>query len=123
MMMKNCIVYSYCHIFLSLYGVISNLEPLICNNKRLVVVSGSWLFYIIFFRLCIKIQLKTACCVHKAQNTAVELQRPWSTMECSQPAVWITNRSLIVASRVRPFQEDRTIPSRPYPEQRTWMVV
>ena len=49
--------------------------------------------------------------------------RPWSTMECSQPAAWTTNRSLLVASRVRPFQEDRQIPARPYPELRTWMVV
>ena len=44
-------------------------------------------------------------------------------MECSQPAAWTTNRSLLVASRVRPFQEDRPIPARPYPELRTWMVV
>ena len=49
--------------------------------------------------------------------------RPWSTMECSQPAAWTTNWSLLVASRVRPFQEDRPIPTRPYPELRTWMVV
>ena len=49
--------------------------------------------------------------------------RPWSTMECSQPAAWTTNRSLLVASRVRPFQEDGLIPARPYPELRTWMVV
>ena len=49
--------------------------------------------------------------------------RPWSTMECSQPAAWTTNQSLLVASRVRPFQEDRPIPTRPYPELRTWMVV
>ena len=27
-----------------------------------------------------------------------------------------------MASHVRPFQEDRPIPTRPYPEQRTWMV-
>ena len=51
------------------------------------------------------------------------LLRPWSTMECSQPAAWTTNRSLLVASRVRPFQDDRPIPARPYPELRTWMVV
>ena len=49
--------------------------------------------------------------------------RPWSTMECSQPAAWTTKRSLLVASRVRPFQEDRPIPARPYPELSTWMVV
>ena len=48
---------------------------------------------------------------------------PWSTMECSQPAAWTTNRGLLVASRVRPFQEDRPILARPYPELRTWMVV
>ena len=48
---------------------------------------------------------------------------PCITMECSQPAAWTTNRSLLVASRVRPFQEDRPIPARPYPELRTWMVV
>ena len=48
---------------------------------------------------------------------------PWSTMECSQPAAWTTNRSLLVASCVRPFQEDRPIPNRPYPELRTWMAV
>ena len=50
-------------------------------------------------------------------------RRPWSTMECSQPAAWTTNRSLLVASHVRPFQVDRPIPARPYPELRTWMVV
>ena len=50
-------------------------------------------------------------------------RRPWSTMECSQQAAWTTNRNLLVASRVRPFQEDRSIPARPYPELRTWMVV
>ena len=44
-------------------------------------------------------------------------------MKCSQPAAWTTNRSLHVASRARPFQEDRPIPARPYPELRTWMVV
>ena len=38
-------------------------------------------------------------------------------------AAWTTNRSLLVASHVRPFQEDRPIPTRPYPELRTWMVV
>ena len=51
------------------------------------------------------------------------IERPWSTMECSQPAAWTTKRSLLMASRVRPFQEDRPIPARPYPELRTWMVV
>ena len=50
-------------------------------------------------------------------------ERPWITMDCSRPAAWTTNRSLLVASRVRPFQEDRQIPARPYPELRTWMVV
>ena len=49
--------------------------------------------------------------------------RPWSPTECSQPAAWTTNRGLLVASHVRPFQEDRPIPARPYPELRTWMVV
>ena len=49
--------------------------------------------------------------------------RPWITMECSQPFAWTTNRSLLVASRFWPFQEDRPIPARPYPELRTWMVV
>ena len=49
--------------------------------------------------------------------------RPWITMECSQPVAWTTNRSLRVASRVKPFQEDRPIPARPYHELRTWMVV
>ena len=56
-------------------------------------------------------------------NSTTPTMRPWSTIECSQPAAWTTNRSLLVASRVRPFQEDRSIPARPYPEQRTWMVV
>ena len=32
--------------------------------------------------------------------------RPWSIIECSQPATWTTNRSLLMASRDRPFQED-----------------
>ena len=49
--------------------------------------------------------------------------RPWSTIECSQPAAWTTNRSLLVASRARLFQEVRPIPARPYPELRTWMVM
>ena len=44
-------------------------------------------------------------------------------MECSQPAAWTTIRSLLVASRVRPFQEDRPILTQPYQELRTWMVV
>ena len=44
-------------------------------------------------------------------------------MYCSQPAAWTTNRSLLVASCVRPFQENRPIPAQPYPELRTWMVV
>ena len=55
--------------------------------------------------------------------TYYDTLRPWITMECSQPAAWTTNRSLLVASRVRSFQEDRPIPTRPYPELRTWMVV
>ena len=59
----------------------------------------------------------------KAGNIRPIAVRPWSTMECSQPAAWTTNRSLLVASRVRPFQEDRPIPARTYPELRTWMVV
>ena len=29
--------------------------------------------------------------------------RPWSTMECSQQAAWKTNRSLLVAPRVKAF--------------------
>ena len=29
--------------------------------------------------------------------------RPWSTMECSHPAEWTTNRSLLVASRAKAF--------------------
>ena len=56
-------------------------------------------------------------------GTTTHAVRPWSTMECSQPTAWTTNRSLLVASRARPFQEDRPIPARPYPELRTWMVV
>ena len=53
----------------------------------------------------------------------LNFHHPWSTMECIQQAAWTTNRSLLVASRVRPFQVDRQIPARPYPELRTWMVV
>ena len=56
-------------------------------------------------------------------STRQKQKRPWSTMECSQPTAWTTNRSLLVASRDRPFQEDRPIPARPYPELRTRMMV
>ena len=69
----------------------------------------------------------TASLSHITSHSIVEpchvMQRPCSTMECSQPSAWTTNRSLLVASCVRPFQEDRPIPTRPYPELRTWMVV
>ena len=68
----------------------------------------------------------TSCSIKSrlsATNLTTPCLRPWNTMECSQPAAWTTNRSLLVASRVRPFQEDRPIPARPYPELRTWMVV
>ena len=34
----------------------------------------------------------------------LNFHHPWSTMECNQQAAWTTNRSLLVASRVRPFQ-------------------
>ena len=61
--------------------------------------------------------------LHNASLYSTQMLRPWSTMECSQQAAWTTNRSLLVASRVRPFQEDRPNPARPYPELRTWMVV
>ena len=46
--------------------------------------------------------------------------RPYITMECSQPVAWTTPSR---DARVRPFQEDRPIPARPYPELCTWMVV
>ena len=36
------------------------------------------------------------------------LLRPWSTMECSQPSAWITNRSLLVTSRAKAFPGRRT---------------
>ena len=44
-------------------------------------------------------------------------QRPWSTIECSQPAAWT---AFLGQPVLRPFQEDRPIPARPYPEMRTW---
>ena len=61
----------------------------------------------------------TVCTSYYRHSTG----RPWITMECSQPVAWTKNRSLLVASRVRPFQEDRPIPARPYQELRTRMVV
>ena len=33
---------------------------------------------------------------------------PWSNMKCSQPTAWTTNRSLLVASRVKDFHERQT---------------
>ena len=39
-----------------------------------------------------------------ARRTPQRLQlRPWSTMECSKPAAWTTNRSLLVVPRVESF--------------------
>ena len=67
-------------------------------------------------------QSKTSSCT-RGHSCRLFVPRPWNTMECSQPAAWTTNRSLLVASRVRHFQEDLPIPARPYPELRTWMVV
>ena len=39
---------------------------------------------------------------------ATPARRSWSTMECSQPAAWTTNRSLLVASRARAFPVRQT---------------
>ena len=72
------------------------------------------------FPMDIQTQNRPAYC---SQLFYIAVERPWITMECSQLAAWTTNRSLLVASRVRPFQEDRPIPARPYPELRTWMVI
>ena len=74
----------------------------------------------LFYKRCLRINVMR--CVY-SYLFILFISRPWSTMECSQPAAWTTNRSLLVASRARPFQEDRPIPARPYPELRTWMVV
>ena len=74
-------------------------------------------------RKCITFIMNSILCSQYDYPCSTLNMRPWSTMECSQPAAWTTNRSLLVASRVRPFQEYRPIPTRPYPELRTWMVV
>ena len=66
---------------------------------------------------------KRPICLGLRSYDLMGMPHPWITMECSQPVAWTTNRSLLVASRGRPFQEDRPIPARPYPELRTWMVV
>ena len=45
---------------------------------------------------------KSAFCSQRRQ------QRPCSTIECSQAAAWTTNRSLLVASRVKAFPASPT---------------
>ena len=61
---------------------------------------------------------------HVGDDSSVTITAcPGSTMENNQPAAWTTNHSQLVASCVRPFQEDRPITTRPYSEQSTWMVV
>ena len=103
----------------------------------LPVTNSFELSYFVYFHICI-----LPCCI------VLSIAKMWSLMypansnkhlswlnrstpifasvdhhECSQPAAWTTNRSLLVSSSVRPFQEDRPTPVRPYPELRTWMVV
>ena len=79
--------------------------------------------YLLIIRKLPQLNIKLPCCGASAPCWSPEVHRPRITMECSQTAAWTTNRSLLVASRDRPFQEDRPIPARPYPELRTWMVV
>ena len=50
-----------------------------------------------------------------AQSITLHQKRPWSTMECSKPAAWTTNRSLLVVSHAkafpgRPTNSDSTLP-------------
>ena len=40
-----------------------------------------------------------------ADACSTTTRRPLSTMECSQPASWTSNRSLLVASRVKTFSK------------------
>ena len=42
-------------------------------------------------------------CQHSPLASQAALLAFWSTMECKQPAVWTTNRSLLVASRAKAF--------------------
>ena len=45
----------------------------------------------------------TGKALSEARMASQRNRRPWGTMECSQPVAWITNRSLLVASRARTF--------------------
>ena len=47
----------------------------------------------------------------------------WSTMECSEPAAWIMNWSLLVAFCAKPSQEDRPFQAWLYPELHTRKAV
>ena len=40
----------------------------------------------------------------QASVVTKQQQRPWSTMECSQPAAWTTNRRLLMAPSVNAIQ-------------------
>ena len=42
-------------------------------------------------------------CSELATMMQLQKPRPWSTVECSQPAAWTTNLSLLVTSRVKTF--------------------
>ena len=58
---------------------------------------------------------------HNSSEAATK--HPWSTVGCSQPAAWTTNQSLLVASGIEAFPEDRPILARPYLELRIWKTV
>ena len=90
------------------------------NPGNIFLDCISKVFFFFFYIASIKKQKKK---MYISKHPTTGCLRPWITMECSQPAAWSTNRSLLVASRARPFLEDRPIPTRPYPELRTWMVV
>ena len=50
-------------------------------------------------------------------------QHLWSTMECSQPVAWTSNRILLEASRVKAISRRPTNQARAYSELCTWKAV
>ena len=49
-------------------------------------------------------------------------ERLWSTMECSQPTTWTTNRNLLVAFQVKAFPGEPINSGSTLPELHTWTV-
>ena len=61
--------------------------------------------------------------LHPHNSSVAATKYPWSTVGCSQPSAWTMNQSLLVASCIDTFPEDRPILARPYIELRIWKTV